>query len=402
MSNLGPHIVMGPRNGYGEFVTDIHQQGGYLRVVKSVDDFGPCEEAVNADSRTLTVGRINESPKGQDMQAWEPKNYPTPQAAAEAYLAIVLPLWRLNAFIKVWETFNEYSSNWTWQADFYIRLIELCEPLGISLGLWSFSGGNPPLPTLPAKANLRTPVMTAHRAAISELTSTEQPWEAIARACRRAKQSPVKHYVCAHEYAWDGLLQNSWGNGVVGRFVELDKYLTSVNADLDILITECGQNGGGGFIGDAAFVQDAAWYDAKTMLHSKVKGVTLWTLGRWSGANFQTALPELAEYIIATPNPVIDPDPDPIEERSYERVCHLLPQSATYDQMLNAAFEAYPQRQSVLFSVDDAFVRPPECTDRTVHVWHIDQFPEFHGSKAELEAWVALYYSPLPTIIYHS
>lgn len=400
MSNAGVHIVIGPRNGFGPFVKDIAAGKGNLALVKCVDDFGPATEALQADPNTLTVGRINVGPRGIDLQAWEPRNYPSPQIAAEAYFAIVMPMWGLNPDIKIWETFNEYSGNWSWQADFYIRLIELCEPWGISLGLWSCSGGNPPLPSLPASANKRTSVMLADRAEISVLTSTEQPWEAFARACRAAKFSSVQHYLCLHEYAWVGLLSNSWGNGVVGRYEAIDAYLSSVDAELPMLLTEVGQNGGGGFIGDAAFINDVAFYDAKTMQHSRVKGIAFWTLGNWSGANFQTALPELRDYIITHPNPAPDPDPVP-EPRAYDRVCHLLPQSATYDQVLNIQFDAYPNRQTVMFSVDDAFVKPPECKSRTVHVWYMSQFTEFHGSAAELKAWVQQHYAPLPTIIIH-
>lgn len=403
MSNIGTHIVIGPRNNYHAFLTTVKDAGSYVAVVKGVDDFGACDEAKKVDPRTLTIGRINEV-NGHDMQAWEVRNHPSPQAAAEAYLNMVLPRWRLNPFIDVWETFNEYSANWSWQADFYIRLIELCEPLGISLGLWSCSGGNPPLPGLAAVENKRVGVMTDKRALIeTELVTTETPWEAVARACRRAKISSVKHYLCLHEYAWEGLLVNSWGNGVVGRYESIDRYLVSVDSELDILITECGQNGGGGFVGVVPFVGDCSFYDHQTFSTPRVKGVTMWTLGRWSGANFQDALPALAEYIKNNPNPVVPPDPEPEPDvRTYERVCHLLPQSATYDQVLKVTFMAYPKRETILFSIDDAFVRPVECTARTVHVWHIDMFPEFHGSAAELEAWVTKYYSPLPTIQYHA
>jgi len=39
------------------------------------------------------------------------------------------------------------------------------------------------------------------------------------------------------------------------------------------------------------------WYDDECRLDSYVLGIASWTLGNWGGANWQTALPEMADYI---------------------------------------------------------------------------------------------------------
>jgi hypothetical protein len=414
MSKAGIHIVLGPRNWYGDFVKAIAQAGKTLAIVKCVDDFGAADEAQRANLDTLTVGRVNEV-AGRDMQAWEPQPNQTAQQAAGAYYALVKNKWVLNPFIDVWETFNEYSGNWSWQADFYIALMNLAEADGYRLGLWCTSGGNPPLPNMEV-TNLRyiSAVEARNMAMVSRTPRSmalgtdgigEQPWEAIARVCRRAKQRNAGHVMCVHEYAWHGLLKDSWGNGVVGRYEALHEYLVSVDADIPIAITECGQNGGGGFVGVDQFMLDVETCDAKWMAAPYLAGVTMWTLGNWSNANFQAALPRLAQYIIEHPTPSAPPPPPPPDPRTYERVCHLVPPQVSTKPDEHGLFDARymqilrlagPGRESVLASADDAFITPPQCTARKVYVYDVGQW----GGKDYFEAWVREWYPPVPEIIY--
>lgn len=411
MSKAGVHVVMGPRNHYGEFVTLIAQAGQTLAVVKCVDDFGAASEAKAANTKTLTIGRINEGPHGEDMQAWEPQNSPSAQAAAGAYYALVKPKWLKNPFIDVWETFNEYSGNWSWQADFYIALMDLAEADGFRLGLWSTSGGNPPLPGMPVPENRYVSPFEAKHMTIVERTplkfamaasgSVEQPWEAIARACRRAK-AHGNHILCLHEYAWTGLLTDSWGNGVVGRYEAIYDYLKSVNAEIPIVISECGENGGGGFVGTTQFVRDVELCDVRYVKRPWLLGVSMWTLGRWSNANFQDALPALAQYIINHPTPEPNPieSPPPSDDLSYDRVVHLVSQTITQEHYLRVAAEAFPRKESIVFSERDALLTSPLLKSRTVIVWNMTDFADFNGDAATFEAWVLAHFAPLPTIIY--
>jgi len=413
MSKAGVHVVMGPRDTYGDFVSEIAQSGQTLAIVKCVDDFGAAAEAKAANPATLTIGRINVVRSGKreiDMQAWEPQNSPSAQAAAAAYYALVKPIWLLNPFIDVWETFNEYSWHWGWQADFYIALMDLAEADGFRCGLWSTSGGNPPLPNLPVPAqryisqnelkNNEIGERSTRAMKVATYLVTEEPWEAIARACRRAK-AHGNHILCLHEYAWTGLLDDSWGDGVVGRYEAIYDYLESVDAEIPVAITECGENGGGGFVGTAQFVRDVELCDVRWMRKPWLLGVSMWTLGRWSNANFQDALPDLAQYIIAHPTPEpdpVDPPPDPI--RHYDRVYHLLPKNAPYARRIEVDFEADPRGETVGRSIDDAFVTSEHLLGRKIYVWDMAAFTEFNGSHAVLEAWVAANYPGPIEIIY--
>jgi hypothetical protein len=138
------------------------------------------------------------------------------------------------------------------------------------------------------------------------------------------------------------------------------------------------------------------------MADSRVIGCADWTIGGggWGGSNYQFDLLLMAEYI-ATVEPVeVAPIDLPIEPYQYDRIYNLLPQSMEYLDRLKIDFQTEPQKQTVGYSIDDAFITHPNLKSRTVVVWNIEDFPEFHGLRSELEAWVLEHYAPLPTIVY--
>ncbi len=189
-SKLGVHVVFGPRDGLDEFLAQCAEAGQPVAVVKCVDDFEAAFHAKHYSAKTFTVGRVNSvrltNKNFVDMQAWEPAefsppiefHYATAQEAARQYYDLVKPIWQLNPVIDAWETFNEFSWHWPWQADFYLELMDLAEADGFRLGLWSPSAGNPP----------------------------EEFYPDIARTCRRAK-AHGNHIMCVHEYGLDGLVE---------------------------------------------------------------------------------------------------------------------------------------------------------------------------------------------------
>ncbi len=278
-SKLGLHVVFGPRDGLDEFLARCAQSGQPVALIKCVDDFEAAFKAKQYSDRTLTIGRVNAvfpSRKIEvDLQAWEPPEYHPPartsyataQEAARQYYDFVKPTWQLNPVIDVWETFNEFSWHWSWQADFYLELMDLAEADGYRLGLWSSSAGNPP----------------------------EEFYPDIARTCQRAK-AHGNHILCLHEYGLTGLLKDAPRN-LVTRYRRLYRYLQQENAVIPLAISEAGENAGGGFTGIDVFMEDFAWYDTQLSRDDYVIGCAAWTLGEWSGANFEAALPALGEYI---------------------------------------------------------------------------------------------------------
>lgn len=118
---------------------------------------------------------------------------------------------------------------------------------------------------------------------------------------------------------------------------------------------------------------------------------------------FEIAQPEMdtiaafnRDYTPPTPPP---PPPPP---RQYARTYHLLPQDATQDEVAHVTAQAYDNKQTVGFSVDDAFVTAPELTRRTVYVWDVGRIVQLPDPRAELEAWVETYYAPVPAIEYRT
>ena len=75
------------------------------------------------------------------------------------------------------------------------------------------------------------------------------------------------------------------------------KYLEQENAVVPLVISEAGENAGGGFTGVETFMEDFAWYDRQLGHDSYVIGCAAWTLGDFNGANFEAALPALGDYI---------------------------------------------------------------------------------------------------------
>lgn len=91
-----------------------------------------------------------------------------------------------------------------------------------------------------------------------------------------------------------------------------------------------------------------------------------------------------------------------IPPRTYSRVCHLLPQDATSAEYNIVTAMAREQRQTVLFSIDDAMIGHANLTSRTVYVWgDVRRHGQF-TDRASFEAWVLQYYAPLPTLIYRA
>ncbi len=278
-SKIGLHVVFGPRVGLDEFLSRCAQSGHPVALVKCVDDFEAAFKAKQYSDKTLTVGRVNavrlNNKDFLDMQAWEPPDYHPPsrthytnaQEAARQYYDFVTPIWKLNPVIDVWETFNEFSWHWGWQADFYIALMDLAEADGYRLGLWSPSTGNPP----------------------------EEFYPDVVRACQRAR-AHGNHILCLHEYGLEGLLKSA-PSSLVTRYRRLYKVLKQEDAVIPLVISEAGENAGGGFTGVEVFMDDFAWYDAQLSRDDYVIGCAAWTLGDWNGANVQAALPALADYI---------------------------------------------------------------------------------------------------------
>lgn len=269
-SKFGWHIVIGGRNGYGAFLSQTAGCGKPVAMIKVVDDMSPAAEAKTYSQNTLTVGRFSQY-GGYDynnLDGWV-GTY-TPQQAADIAYPAMKAVWDQHPEIDIWEIVNEWDSNYTWQADYHIAMMNKADANGYRLGLFSSSCGTP----------------------------SETVYSDVARACARAKQSGG-HVLALHEYGFfsDGLLMHNDPVYLVTRYRMLHNYLVQNNSECPIILTEVGQNCGCDFVGDALFLQDHEWYDNQVRSDSYVLGVAAWTLGDWGNANASNAIDDMGTYI---------------------------------------------------------------------------------------------------------
>ena len=153
--------------------------------------------------------------------------------------------------------------------------MDLVEPDGLKLALFSSSTGTPPL--------------------LSDDGGVA--YGAIKDTCLRARQGG--HILSLHEYG--GVPNGSTLRGSQPwhalRYRILYDYLRQHDAVIPLIITECAQNAGYQFPGVEPFMEDFRWYDCELTKDDYVLGATIFTLGNWANANFQDALPALGEHI---------------------------------------------------------------------------------------------------------
>jgi murein DD-endopeptidase MepM/ murein hydrolase activator NlpD len=114
-----------------------------------------------------------------------------------------------------------------------------------------------------------------------------------------------RHIYGRHAYG-SGDLVNPNGSVVIGNpsrpFEELG-HLRAAGAAGGIVITECGLDAGFGFAGEQRFVQQITGYEKLLRPYPEFIGLAAWTLGNWSEANWQDAIPALTAYLEANPSP---------------------------------------------------------------------------------------------------
>lgn len=264
ISKCGVHCVGPKRNGYGEFLARIYSAGRRLSLVKCRDDFGAIDEPLALWPDVLCIGAFTDFDR-----------LPFDYAAFEARA-------KLNPKVKIWEVLNEEDAPSTYaaKADLYISLAQQFAANGWALCMFNCSSGTPPYPSEDDGVSYRE----------------------IARACKYMIDNGYTAYLGLHEY------DSGSETGTIGRFAYLADYLEAQGALLPIAIGEYG------FVthpSDAEFMAMVQRHDPVYMADPRVLGCAAWTLGGsgWAGSNFQTALPQLGEYI-ATIEPIGPPAGD--------------------------------------------------------------------------------------------
>jgi hypothetical protein len=255
------HCVGPDRDGYADFIARIDAAGRRLPFVKCRDDMGAFDEPLKYWPDLLTVGAFTQFDRLPfDLAAFVVRADKNPK-------------------VHVWEVLNEDDAPSTYKAkaDLYISLAPYFKSRGWALCLFNCSSGTPPYP----------------------LEDNGVSYAEIARCCKWFIDNGYEAYLGLHEYQSSG--------GTIGRFKVLADYLAARNALLPILITEYGFET---HPGDVKFMEMVKANDPLYMADDRVMGCALWTLGGggWGGSNFETALPQLGEYI-ATVNEGGEPEP---------------------------------------------------------------------------------------------
>jgi len=153
---------------------------------------------------------------------------------------------------------------------------------------------------------------------------------------------------------------------------------------------------------EAFYFRQLVWYDEELCKDPYVVGWALFCGGNYGGpwADFDVAgtqvIVDMTQRIAnRTSTPVPDDD-----IRRFEFVIHVGPQDITDAEMDIIREAAREGKQTIALSLDHAAMgnNHPNVTKSIIHVWGADRIA---GSRLDLEAWMLLYYPPLPTIIYH-
>jgi len=370
MSKLGVHVASSARNGFGRLLA----AGAPLVVAVDQDVMAEAHAA-----SALVAFRTQRSPMGEDNP---PGLLDVPLAdvplLATRWMEALWPIYRSNPSADWYIVNNELDVSTIESAmklnAFFLACMSWCDSRGIKAGICSFSTGCP---------------------SDDGGLTLEQRWQPLLPAVRYAAEHG--HVVVLHAHAMQHGPLTRTGNDIAYRHERSLRYFAQHNIYPMVIVGELSNGVGGVEPTLDEYLAEMKIWDEHVMVsewRDQVLGGALY--GFNAAESIASAVTPLAEWIASHPTPTDPIEPPPSEIRHYDRVVHLLPQATTYDRLLIVANEAYPRRETLTFSADDAFINAPGLDSRKVYVWHVDAF----GGREYFEAWVDAWYAPRPEIIY--
>lgn len=246
---IGFHIGPGGNTrGIGEYLRALADVG-VPGVIKSVDDYGVCAEALRMSPDHVTIFRLT----GGDLEL--PDYDRPPRTAADEHWARIMEELPPEFDQRTWlEVMNEPDKNRAdWLGRFAVRIAELALRDGYRIAAFGWSSGEP------EPEDWETPGMLSF--------------------LRLAAQHPERIAVALHEYSYD---VNNIGNRypwLVGRFQALFEICDARGiARPTVLITEWGwEHQRVPTVGQA--MRDIAWAAELYGAYPEVRGVAIWYLG---------------------------------------------------------------------------------------------------------------------------
>lgn len=278
MAKFGSHVLSGPRNGYGPFVEA-------KPAVCLLVDQDPAETEQKSGGHTVTIFRADsvygEAPPGYT-------NHPDPAALARQWWPALRAKWLLN-HADFFQCTNEQGGgegpevegNLIHLIAFEMEMMRLANADGFKVCVLNLAGGSP------------GDIEIWRRVCLPFIGEAWQAGNIYGR----------------HAYG-EGDLVTAGGSVIIGNpsrpFEELG-YLRQTNRTGGIAITEAGLDGGFGFAGIERFTRQLQGYEKLLRSYPEFIGCCAWTLGNWSEANWQDAMPAMTQYLIDNPTPKWQP-----------------------------------------------------------------------------------------------
>jgi hypothetical protein len=334
-------VVSGARDGYKELCQALPA------VVIAVDEGGALLEAwTESNNHTWTIFR--DTTVYLNDPNLDDSNVVGAIEKANTFYGLLRHKWLQNP-ADFYTVLNEPAANDASKMPVYaayqLRMMELAEEDDFDLCILNLAGGTP-----------------------GDFSLWEQHYVPVIERAATARHIYGRH-------AYGGNLVPIDGN--TGRPMQEALYLEDHNINCGIAITECGFNGGYGFVGVDEFVTQSASYERILRTYPNIIGACMWTLGDWNGANFQSASIPLAEYMTANPTEPWNPDEDPQEDPckgkpriDYPRTYNVIPVTATIERATQIFMERWAaSKESCGGSYDDAGIGA--LTRITANLWDI-------------------------------
>lgn len=293
-SKLGIHCVMPA--GTMPTVRAVVQAGATMAAVKAVDGIDVLRDVKAISPRTITVGRFIRGTQDFYMEVPQLERGDLRAVAREMMDHILLRWEPHRAYVDYWEVINETdptgAEGHRRLAELMIHLMDLAEPEGYKLGLFSYSLGVPEWDEF--KAIVETGVFAraktgGHVLALHEYAKPMDKWygEPLPGLPRYPDRGPL-----AFRYRW-------W----------YEDFLKPRNEVIPLFITEANIDEDVRPISNADWIRQLAWYDEGLRRDPYVLGAQLFTLGGgsgWAHFDFERMLPELIQHIVALKD-TVDP-----------------------------------------------------------------------------------------------
>jgi hypothetical protein len=287
MSKLVVHISAGNQRGLGDCLKKCATAGNPLPVIFSVDQ-NIWPDIQQFSPTTTYIFRTQHNAQGQAIGDGPGSIYTgDPVQTARDWMAEMMPKWALNK-AHYYAPLNEQDpaqiTGFTWLNAFSIECMNIAEANGYKLALYAFSGGNPKDVLQPASGQAFT---------------RDDAWRELLPSLQQAKANG--HILLLHEYGFAYVTLQKSTPHLALRYRHAYRFLTQFNADAPLVISEASAGVGFANVAPNVWLDDVKWYDSELMKDRAVIGCCLYQLG--GAENFVSLVPQLADYIAATPTP---------------------------------------------------------------------------------------------------